>query len=189
MIQYGLLERYPETAVAGPHLTAGAGAANKAGSLRNVQESARRRPNDGRPGNAVVATAHAICGGQGLLADEGEADEAAAGGSGAAAGGSGVAAGGDSRHGQPLRKSANPLFHSFYLGIKTIRTRRRLVLQGARQRPVLQGARQRLVLQGARAEARAAGGKGKGSCCKTHTAVMLQVPETQHGIETRLHHS
>ena len=163
----------PETAVAGPHLTAGAGAANKADSLRNVQESARRRPNDGRPGNAVVATAHAICGGQGLLADEGEADEAAAGGSGAAAGG-------DSRHGQPLRKSANPLFHSFYLGIKTIRTRRRLVLQGARQR---------LVLQGARAEARAAGGKGKGSCCKTRTAVMLQVPETQHGIETRLHHS
>ena len=143
----------PQAAVAGAYSAAGPRKTNKADSFRNVQEQTRRRPYDGRPGDEVVAPTHKLCGRQGLLEDESETNEATAGGNGAAAG-----AASDSRHGQSLRRRANPLLHSL-LGAKARaaggKTKARAAggktkvgLQGARQRLGLQGARQRPGLQG-----------------------------------------
>ena len=71
---------------------------------------------------------------QELLEDESKTNEVTAGDSGTVA-----KAAGDSRHGQSLRRRANPLLHS-PLGTKTqtqtndVGSRQRLGMQGARQR-------------------------------------------------------
>ena len=89
----------PQTAVSGTHSSAAdPRKTNKIDSFRNVQEPARRLPYDGLSGDEVVAPVHELCGRQGLLADESKMNEATA---------------GDSRHGQSLRRRANPLLHNF----------------------------------------------------------------------------